>query len=144
MDPASSGRTRKDFLDPPEAYSQPKCYIKTNNQVKNIQCHELVKILLSPQRPDVQVCSESTGKCVEVRSSDKLVVTEVSGNEVFANVREGDYVKRSSKLAYIITGKKEVRSLRSNSEGLVVLVHEVPASRPSKLLIFIKEGGVSE
>ncbi len=144
MRSVSPGRTRKDFLDPPEAYSQPKCYVKTGNHVKNIQCHELAEILLSPERPDLQVCSESMSKCVEVRSSDKLVIAEVSGSEVFANVREGDYVKRGSKLAYVITSKKEVRSLRSDFEGLVVLVHEVPASRPPKLLIFIREGGISE
>lgn len=138
---ANSEKASRGFLDSPEAYSQPKCYVKVDSEVKSIQCHELVGMLLSLQRPDVLVCNEATSKCVEVRSSDKLLITEISGSEVFTNVKEGDHVKRGSKLAYIITGKGEVRSLRSDFEGLVALVHEVPASRPSKILIFIKEGG---
>ncbi|MEM0025278.1 MAG: DUF2118 domain-containing protein [Zestosphaera sp.] len=144
MSSVSSGEARKGFLDSPEAYNQPKCYVKTRDNIKSIQCHELVEMLMSPQRPDVLVCNEVMNKCVEVRSSDKLAVVEVSGSEVFVNVRECDYVKRDSKLAYIITSKREVRSLRSDFEGSVVLIHEVPVSRPSKVLVFIKEGGVRE
>lgn len=132
---------RKSFLDPPTSYSQPKCYTKTNDVVKSVQCHELVNVLLSQQRPDILVCDEVTGKCVEVSSSDELVVTELSGSEVFVSVKEGDRVKRGDKLGYVITGKREVRSLRSDVEGFVVLVYEVPTSRPSKILVFIKKGG---
>lgn len=144
MNLTSSGEIRRGFLDSPEAYSQPKCYVKTHDDIKSVQCHELVELLLSPQRPTVLVCNEVAGKCVEVRSSDKLAIIEVSGSEVFVNVRECDYVKRGSKLAYVITGKREVRSLRSDFDGSVVLVHEVPASRPPKVLVFIKEGEVGE
>ncbi len=137
----SPEKERKGFLDPPTSYSQPKCYTKTKDVVKSVQCYELVNVLLSQQRPDISVCDEVTGRCVEVSSSDELVISEISGNEVFISVKEGDRVKRGDRLGYIITGKGEVRGLRSDVEGFVVLVYEVPTSRPSKVLVFIKKGG---
>ncbi len=143
MSLSNSKKACNGFLESPKAYSQPKCYARVCNDLKSIQCYELVEILSSAQRPEVLVCNEVTNKCVEVQSTDELVVTEVSGSEVFANVKEGDYVRRGDKLAYIVTGKGEVRSVRSSSEGLVVLVYEVPTSRPSRIIIFVKEGKVS-
>lgn len=144
MNLTSSGGAREGLLASPEVYSQPKCYVKTHDGVESIQCHVLAELLLSPQRPTVTVCDGAANKCVEVSSSDKLAIIEISGSEIFVNVKECDYVKRGSKLAYIITNKREVRSLRSDLDGFVVLVHEVPASRPSRILVFIKEGGVRE
>lgn len=141
MSLSGSGITRKGFLDSPETYNQPKCYVRIGDDLKNIQCYELVEILLSTRGFESLVCNEVTSKCVEVRSTDKLVITEVSGNEVFISVKEGDYVKQGDRLGYIVTNKGEVRGLRSDVEGVVVLVHEVPTSRPSKVLVFIKESG---
>lgn len=121
-------------------YRPPDCYIRAGSELKRVQCHELAEFLTRPEgRPSFTVCN-SLGRCVSVDADDELEMVEICGNEVMVEVEEGMCVEPGVRLGYVITGKREARSIRSSVEGVVVLVHEVPVSRPSRTLVFIKTG----
>ncbi|MEM0105613.1 MAG: DUF2118 domain-containing protein [Zestosphaera sp.] len=127
-----------------DPYKQPDCHVKVGDTLKRVQCYELVEFMMRPEgRPDFTVCG-SSGECVSVSVEDRLRVIEISGSEVMVDVEEGMCVKLGGRLGSIITGKGEVRSVRSDVSGMVVLVHEVPVSRPSTTLVFIKVGDCVE
>lgn len=135
-----SGKVFADSERPSSIYRQPDCYAEVEGELKKVQCHELAEFLTrSEGMPGFTVCN-SSGRCVSVSADDKLAVVEISGNEVMVGVEEGMCVKSGERLGYVITGKREARSVRSSVEGRVVLVHEMPVSRPSITLVFIRVG----
>lgn len=90
----------------------------------------------------ITVCNERNNLCVEVQEGNTLEVVELEGNEVFFQVDIGDFVRRGSILAYIITGKGEVRSFRAHNEGYIVFIHEDPTARPMRYTLILGSGGV--
>ena len=67
-------------------------------------------------------------------------IIEIEGHRVYGVASEGDKIARGDRIAYIATGKGEVRLVRSGFEGVVVYVAQKPESKPEKLL-FIVIGG---
>ncbi len=90
----------------------------------------------------ITICNERKNLCAEVQEGSTLKVVELEGNEVFFQVDIGDFVKKGGILAYIITGKGEVRSFRARDEGYVVFIHEDPIARPMRYTLVLGSGGV--
>jgi len=90
----------------------------------------------------ITVCNERNNLCVELLEGSMLKVVELEGNEVFFQVDVGDLVRRGSVLAYVITGKGEVRSFRARDEGYVVFIHEDPIARPMRYTLVLGSEGV--
>jgi hypothetical protein len=107
-------------------------------------CLELFRELTSGGSiTGITMCNERNNLCVELGEGAVLKVIELEGNEVFFQVDIGDFVRRGSVLAYIITGKGEVRSFRAQDEGHLVFIHEDPVTRPMRYTVVLGSGGVT-
>ncbi|MEM4774763.1 MAG: DUF2118 domain-containing protein [Sulfolobales archaeon] len=137
----ASAKVLKDLDEILRYYRPVECYIGNTK----IECHELALELIKKQHveADLMVCNRRSDVCLSLARGSKVAVIEVSGLEVYPQVDIGDYVRINDLLAYVITGKGEVRSKRSALEGYVALLYEDPTSRPLKCYILLTtEGGV--
>jgi len=77
-----------------------------------------------------------------MKAGSRVNIVEVSGYRVFAAVREGDTVAQNDRIAYVLTGKGNVRTIRSPYNGVVVYVGEIIPSTVQRYIILIAgEGG---
>ncbi|MEM2006332.1 MAG: DUF2118 domain-containing protein [Sulfolobales archaeon] len=137
----ASAKVLKDLDEVLRYYRPAECYIENTK----IECHELALELIRKRsvEADLTVCNRRRDICLSLARGSKVAIVEISGSEVYPQVDIGDYVRVNELLAYIITGKGEVRSKRSALEGYVALLYEDPASRPLKCYIILTtEGGV--
>jgi hypothetical protein len=72
-----------------------------------------------------------------VEDTARPCLIEVKGHRPHVFLREGDSVREGDKIAYVITSKGEVRTIRSPCEGVVVLVVNFPWERPEKYVIVV-------
>jgi len=103
-----------------------------------ISC-ELVKELVNGEgllKANVIICNERIERCIHVARGSKVKTVEVVGREVILNVDEASEVNIGSKLAYIITNKGEVRSLRSNFNGFILLIVDI-IGKPLGYVIYV-------
>lgn len=135
----ASTKVLRDLEEIMRYYRPTECY---SGNAK-VECHELALELISKRRTvaDVTVCNRRKEVCLSLAENSEVAVVEITGSEVFPRVDVGDYVKAGDTLAYVITGKGEVRSKRSDSEGRVVLLHEDPTSKPLKYFIVLTAKG---
>jgi len=135
----ASAKVLKDLDEILKYYRPIECYVENTK----IECHELALKLIEKQRveADLMVCNRKSDVCLRLARDSKVAIVEVSGSEVYPRVDIGDYVRFNDLLAYVITGKGEVRSKRSALEGYVVLLYEDPTSRPLKCYILISTEG---
>lgn len=83
-------------------------------------------------------CSDSReleALCVDKDTS--VCLMEIKGANPIVFVNEGDEIGERDKIAYIITGKSEVRVYKSVCEGIVFLVVNIPWERPEKYIIVV-------
>ena len=73
---------------------------------------------------------------IKVERDTKVDLIEISGKNVHLFVREGDKIEYNDKIAYILTGKLEVRTYRSPSSGLVIYITSL-SERPVKYLLVV-------
>ncbi|RLG81706.1 MAG: DUF2118 domain-containing protein [Thermoprotei archaeon] len=64
-------------------------------------------------------------------------LAEAKGYRVYVEVREGDVIERSDRVAYIITSKGEIRIYRSPCTGLVLLVVNIVWDKPEKYILVV-------
>ena len=84
---------------------------------------------------------EGSGEGLYIRAGAEAYIIEAVGRRIHSLVSEGDRVVRGSRVAYIYTGKGEVRVLRSDVEGVVVYISQELGSKPEKLLFIVVGGG---
>ena len=61
----------------------------------------------------------------------------LDGIRVALEACEGDRVEPGSTLGFVVTGKREVRHIRSHVGGVVVYIYSSPYSRPERNIVFI-------
>ncbi len=72
-----------------------------------------------------------------VAKGTRLLLYELRGRGVYPAVKEGDEIKPRDSLGYVVTGKYEVRHIRSDTEGVVVHVHWSVGERPERYVIVV-------
>jgi len=66
-----------------------------------------------------------------------VCLQEILGNHMYLYVKEGMSIEREHTIAHVITGKLEIRSIRSTCEGLVALVVDMPWEEPRKAVVVV-------
>lgn len=72
-----------------------------------------------------------------ISKDTKISFVEAQGYRVFSLVREGSNVKRGQKIAYVITRKHEVRTIKSPANGLIIYISSPPNEIPEKYIFVI-------
>ena len=72
-----------------------------------------------------------------ISSESKVHFIEVVGKNVYVLVNEGEKVKSLNKIAYIVTGKREVRVVRSPFSGVIIFIFYYPLHKPEKYVFVI-------
>ncbi len=67
----------------------------------------------------------------------RICFMEIKGVQPILFIREGDEISKREKIAYIITGKGEVRVYKSLCEGIVALVVNLPWEKPEKYIVAV-------
>ncbi len=83
---------------------------------------------------------EGSDQCLLVREGAIAHSIEIEGYRVYGIVSEGENVAKGDRIAYIVTGKGEVRTVRSLFPGVVAYAAQKPESKPEKLLLIIIGG----
>lgn len=76
-------------------------------------------------------------EAILVEEGVKTCLMEVKGFEPIVFVREGDEVEEKDKVAYVITGKSEVRVYKSVCSGIVTLVINFPWEKPERYVLVV-------
>ncbi len=72
-----------------------------------------------------------------------ICLMEIKAYQPYVFVSEGDVVEERDKIAYMVTGKGEVRVYKSVCRGIVFLVVNIPWERPEKyILVVVNEDDV--
>ncbi len=66
-----------------------------------------------------------------------ILLYEVQGVQTFFNAYEGDDLTPGDILAYVLTGKGEVRSVRVSEEATVFYIAWIPGTYPPKYVIIL-------
>jgi hypothetical protein len=102
------------------------------------------KIILDPVEGritcDFLLMWEGSGEGLYIKEGTRSYVIETAGHRIHSIVSEGETVRSGSKIAYISTGKGEVRTVRADVEGVIAYIYQDLTSKPEKLL-FIVVGG---
>ncbi len=80
-----------------------------------------------------------TKEYIKIESGTNVELLEISGKKVYLFVREGDKIRYNDKIAYILTGKLEVRTYRSPSEGIVIYITSLSEKPVKYLLVVVSE-----
>ncbi len=136
----ATAKVLRDLEEIVKYYRPTECY----RGGARVECYELALGLIERgyAEDDVTVCNRRKDVCLSLARGSRVAVVEVSATEVYPQVDSGDRVGVADLLAYGITSKGELRSVRSEVEGYVLLIHEDPASRPLKCYIVIAREGV--
>ncbi|MGC8982413.1 MAG: DUF2118 domain-containing protein [Desulfurococcaceae archaeon] len=72
-----------------------------------------------------------------IEKDTPLCLQEISGDHLYFLVSEGSRVEKGSRIAYIVTGKLEVRSVASLCTGSVAFIVDMPWETPRKALVVV-------
>ena len=76
---------------------------------------------------------------IKVEKGTKVDLIEFSGKNIHLFVREGDTIEYNDKIAYILTGKLEVRTYRSPSKGVLLYITPLSEKPVKYLLVVVNE-----
>lgn len=107
-------------------------YEQVLNYIDSLEAKMRESVVVLQSRPDRAVYK---GFLLEKGTS--VCLQEISGNYVYLHVKEGMSVKKEHSIAHIITGKLEIRNIRSLCEGLVALVVDMPWKEPRKVVVVV-------
>lgn len=68
-----------------------------------------------------------------------LRLVEVSGIHVNLIAREGEEVTQRDVLAYVVTGKGETRTIRAETDGIILYIAWDPGAKPERYIYLITE-----
>ncbi|MEM4519078.1 MAG: DUF2118 domain-containing protein [Sulfolobales archaeon] len=106
-------------------------------QFKRVECVSIVKfidgVLL---KNELLIRNDKIGKLINISNNAEVCVSEVSGREVILNVDEALKIGPNDLIAYVITGKSEVRNSYSGCKGYIILIEEL-IGRPQKYKIYV-------
>lgn len=88
---------------------------------------------------DIIVFLPWTKEYIKIKSGTRVELLEIAGKNVYLFVREGDKVEYNSKIAYILTGKLEVRTYRSPSKGVIIYITTLTEKPLKYLLVVVDE-----
>ncbi|HIQ03084.1 MAG TPA: DUF2118 domain-containing protein [Desulfurococcales archaeon] len=88
---------------------------------------------------DIIVFLPWTKEYIKIKSGTKVELLEIAGKNVYLFVREGDRIEYNNKIAYILTGKLEVRTYRSPSKGVIVYITTLTEKPLKYLLVVVDE-----
>ncbi len=139
----ASRRLKEELSKLSHGYKPVLCYLIKDNEEVSIDCMEVPKLInkVFSEGIEIKVCNEGKGVCVNLTKDDDIVAMPVEGREVYFIVSEGDEVSKDQRIGYIITGKGEVRTIRSPKDGVIFLLHEELGEKYSRFKVFIKGGG---
>ncbi|WP_244403876.1 DUF2118 family protein [Pyrolobus fumarii] len=80
---------------------------------------------------------DKPGEGILVESGVHAEPIPVSGKRAVIEVLEGDEVKEGDVLGLIVTGKYELRKVRSHVDGIVVYIYSSPMGPPDENIVFI-------
>jgi len=107
-----------------------------------IPLDELVDRLEERAKVTFLVHVPNEGKAILVPKGTKVKLLRASHVKVGIAVKEGDEIEEGDTYAYGLTGKGEVRRLRSGSPGTVVMVHWEPyGGRDEYHVLLVPKGG---
>ncbi len=72
-----------------------------------------------------------------IEKNAQLCLQEIRGKFIYFLVGEGSQIKRGDVIAYHVTGKFEVRNVRSKCEGQIALIVDMPWETPRKSLVVV-------
>jgi len=72
-----------------------------------------------------------------IKEKTQVCLQEIRGKLIYFLVNEDYSVKRGDIIAYHVTGKLEVRSVKSKCEGRVVLIVDMPWETPRKAILVV-------
>ena len=107
-------------------------YEQALNYIDLIEAKTKATLIVVKDKPGA---SSAQGFLVE--KNTEVCLQQVSGDFVYFFTREGSTVKKYNTIAYIVTGKFEVRNVRSICEGLVALIIDMPWEVPRKALVVV-------
>ncbi len=84
-----------------------------------------------------QYTSEEYMNGLLIKNNTKPCLIEVKGFSPMIFINEDEIIDYGDKIAYIVTGKKEVRTVKSPCKGRVVLVVNFPWEKPERYLIVV-------
>ncbi|MCD6487881.1 MAG: DUF2118 domain-containing protein [Desulfurococcales archaeon] len=72
-----------------------------------------------------------------IKHNTPLCIIEVKGVSPYVLISEGALVKENDKIAYVVTGKGEIRVYKSPCTGIVALVVNLPWEKPERYVIIV-------
>ncbi len=72
-----------------------------------------------------------------VKNNTKPCLIEIKGSSPIIFINEDEIIDYEDKIAYIVTGKREVRTVKSPCKGRVVLVVNFPWEKPERYLVVV-------
>ena len=119
-------------------YGLVKCYILRDDEPSQVECREVARYVASGRASKaLRVCNERVGTCVDVSEGDEVVILEIVGKRIFIVSEECTRVKQNQKIAYILTGKGELRTVRSPVNGYILLYNEILGEKVERYQVFI-------
>lgn len=76
-------------------------------------------------------------KAYYVPANTPICVQEITGRNIYVFAIEGSHIKKGEKIAYIITGKREVRNVYSLCEGFILACVDVVWEKPEKVIMVV-------
>ena len=98
--------------------------------------NEIIDLEASITKKAFAICTPKN-EILLVEEGTKTVLIEVKGWKISLQVSEGDEIKPRQRIAYVLTKKFEVRSVKSTDEGIVVYIGWVYEERPERYVIVV-------
>jgi hypothetical protein len=78
-------------------------------------------------------------KALKVKKGTIVRLLEISASRIFLVKREGDQVRKREIIAHTITDKSESRSIKANSDGVIVFIGSISLSNPEAYLLAVAD-----
>ncbi len=133
-----SENLRNELRELSKYYGLVRCYVLQDNVLSQVECKEIARYVASGKalRP-LRVCNERVGRCIDVSEGEEVLALEIAGKRIFIISDECTYVKQNQKIAYILTGKGELRTVKSPVNGYILLYNEVLGEKAERYQVFI-------
>lgn len=128
-------------------------YIVTTTIYKDLNCKKLYGLVPYEKTMEyIDLVEAYTKRSIAVLWSDKskggytgyllgektpLCLQEVRGSSIYVPRREGDTIRVGEYVAYTVSGKMEVRKVKSKCEGLIALIIDRPWEEPRRTLLVV-------